>query len=151
MHEIAEFVDFLEDLFLQHRKRAVALRWTIRTGRTTITVTPAKGEHLMFLLGDDQQVLATIQPRDAKGFPANIDGLPVWTSSDVAVATVETVDPSGMTALIKGIAPGSCQVNVTCDADLGAGVTTIGGVVDIQVEPGVAVTLGVVMGVPEQQ
>ena len=43
------------------------------------------------------------------------------------------------------------EVSVSVDADLGAGVRTISGTLDIQVEPGEAVSVGIVAGVPEPQ
>ena len=66
--------------------------------------------------------------------------LPVWTSSS---ETVATVTPNGTDNLSAEVVPGStlgtCQINVTADADLGSGVKTISGVLDVQVVAGQAV------------
>jgi len=40
---------------------------------------------------------------------------------------------------VPGTALGTAQINVTADADLGSGVTTINGVLDVQVVAGQAV------------
>src|ERR1700747_2798943 len=80
----------------------------------------------MLVLPNDQKVTASIQPVDAKGNPATIDGLAVWTSSSTAVATIENVSVDSLSAeVVPGSAIGSCQINVQADADLGTGITNI--------------------------
>jgi uncharacterized protein YjdB len=53
--------------------------------------------------------------------PANVkfDGIPEWTSSDEAVATVAAA-PDGLTARITGVGPGTAQIRARVDADLDA-------------------------------
>jgi hypothetical protein len=94
----------------------------------------------MLVLPNDQKVVASIQPVDAKGNPATIDGLAVWTSSSTAVATIENVSSDSLSAeVVPSSAIGSCQINVQADADLGAGITNITGVLDVSVVAGQAV------------
>lgn len=104
----------------------------------------------MLLLTDTQKVVLNIQPVDAKGFPAKVDGAPLWSVSDESVGTL-AVSEDGLTATFVAGFPGVCQVVVSADADLGLGVQTISGVLDIQVEGGVAVSLGILAGVPAAQ
>jgi hypothetical protein len=94
----------------------------------------------MLALPNDQKVTASIQPVDAKGNPASIDGLAVWTSSSTDVASVQNVSPDSLSAeIVPGSSIGSCQINVQADADLGAGVTNITGILDVNVVAGQAV------------
>lgn len=94
----------------------------------------------MLALANDHKVTASIQPVDAQGNPAVIDGLASWTSSAPAIATIENVSPDSLRAdIVPATQLGSCQVNVTADADLGSGVTSITGVLDVTVVAGEAV------------
>jgi hypothetical protein len=94
----------------------------------------------MLILPNDHQARASIQPVDSKGNPAQIDGLPNWTSSSAAIASVQNIAPDGLSAdIVPGTSLGTCQINVTADADLGSGVSTISGVLDVQVAAGQAV------------
>jgi len=94
----------------------------------------------MLILANDHQARASIQPVDAKGNPAPIDGMPNWTSSSADIASVQNIAPDGLSAdIVPGTKLGTCQVNVTADADLGSGVSTISGVLDVQVAAGQAV------------
>jgi hypothetical protein len=97
----------------------------------------------MLVLPIDQKVHCSIEPVDAKGNPAAIDGVPTWTSSNeqIATAIADPVDGSGIfTAWVTPVGQlGTCQINVTADADLGSGITTITGVMDLQAVAGQAV------------
>lgn len=101
-------------------------------------------------LRDDQQVLLTIQPVDAKGKPAVVDGAPTWASSD---ETVVTLVPSadGMSAMASGVSPGTGRVVVTADADLGSGVTPLSGSLDFSITAGNAVSITITPGTPANQ
>ena len=94
----------------------------------------------MLVLPNDHKVTASIQPVDAKGNPATIDGLAAWSSSSTAIVTVTNVSADSLSAdVVPGTALGTAQINVTADADLGSGVQTINGVLDVQVVAGQAV------------
>lgn len=152
MDALGDMQDFFEFLFGLYRtsRRAVGYRWTVQFGRTSFRVLPATGERLMLLITDTQKVTLSIQPVDLKGFPAKLDGMPEWSVSDAAVGTLN-VAPDGLSAVFMAGAPGMAQVNVSADADLGAGVKTIAGTLDVQVEPGEAVSLTVTTSAPEAQ
>jgi hypothetical protein len=117
-------------------------RWTINhNGVITRNVT-------MLALQNDQQVTASIQPVDAKGNPAKVDGAPEWSSSSEGVAVVKAA-PDGLSATVAGIDIGTCQINVKADADLGEGVTALTGTLDVEVLAGSAVALSITTGTPE--
>ena len=101
-------------------------------------------------LRDDQKVLLSIQPVDAKGQPAVVDGAPTWASSDETVVTLE-VASDGMSAVASGVTPGAARVVVTADADLGSGVTPLSGSLDFTITAGNAVSLTITAGTPANQ
>lgn len=129
----------------QSRKhQATAFRWTLTVGNTTVS-----GDTTMLLITDAQKVTLAIQPIDSHGHPARIDGLPEWGMSDTSLGMLD-VSADGLSAVFtSGDALGLVQINVSADADLGGGVRTISGSIDIQVEAGEAVSLGITAGVPE--
>lgn len=104
---------------------------------------------MSLILTDEQQVTLRIEPKTAAGNPARIDGVPSWTvSSDDVLEIVPAAD--GMAALVRARGPlGTAQVFAEADADLGEGVRTIGGVLDVEVLAAEAVSLLVVAGAPE--
>lgn len=96
-----------------------------------------KGENIMFILPDDKTATVLVSAVDAKGFPAPIESV-TYSSSDEKVVTVDVdgvVTPTGV---------GSATVNVTADAQIGEGVDTLVGLLELQVVAGKAVSLGVV-------
>lgn len=110
----------------------------------------------MFTLRDDQKVILTIQPLDAKGKPAAVDGAPVWASSDETQVTVEAAS-DGLSAVASGVAPPSDptaplpRIVVTADADLGSGSTPITGSLDFTITGGSAATIDITPGTPANQ
>lgn len=97
-----------------------------------------------------QKFTASIQPVDAKGNPAEVQaGSVQWEGPDTL-----TITPSedGLSAEIAAKGPlGSGQVSVSADADLGEGVTTIAGTLQVDVVAGQAVSLGVNTSDPVEQ
>lgn len=85
---------------------------------------------------------------DSKGNPALVDGAPTWSVSDPTLAAVAP-SPDGMSAVITPLGPmGSFTVQAACDADLGPGVTSIIGTLDIDLAGGDAVAVTIVAGTP---
>lgn len=99
---------------------------------------------------DSQKVDLTIQPVDAKGKPALLDGVPTWASSDETVVTVVAA-ADGLSATVSAVAMGSARVVVTGDADLGTGVTPITGTLDFTITAGQAISINVTAGTPSEQ
>jgi multidrug efflux pump subunit AcrB len=89
------------------------------------------------VLTDTQQANVTFDVRDAKGHPAQVQGTPEWSTSDPNIVSV-TPSADGKSAKIVAGAPGTAQVSVTADADLGDGISNITGVADVQVNGGKA-------------
>jgi hypothetical protein len=108
-----------------------------------------KGESPMsIILTDEQQCGLAVAFKTAAGNPATVDGVPSWTVADPAVLEIEA-KPDGLSAIIVSKGLGVCQVSVTADADLGSGVTSITGVLDVEVKPAEAVSVGISAGEPE--
>ena len=100
------------------------------------------------ILTDAQKVNLTVTFQDAAGNAATVDGVPAWTSSDPTIITL-TVAADGLSAdAITTGTLGTSQVSVAADADMGSGVTTITGVLDIEVQAAAAVTALVAAGAP---
>lgn len=103
---------------------------------------------MALILTDVQKVELSINPTSAAGNPAPVDGAPVWTSSDETVLTV-TASEDGLSAVAVTTGKlGKAQVNVSADADMGEGVKTITGVLDVEVRVSEAVSLAVTAGTP---
>jgi hypothetical protein len=96
-------------------------------------------------LTSTQQIGYTINPTDRKGHPAQLDGVPVWASSNEAVATVVPA-ADGLSATVVAGVPGDCVISVTADADLGEGVVNLAGTEEIVVVPAAAVTISLTAG-----
>jgi uncharacterized protein YjdB len=109
----------------------------------------------MLVLTDTQKATVTLEPKNSKGNPAPVDGVPQWSSSNPAVATVEP-STDGMTAVVKAVTVGSTQISAVVDADLDPGtgsenVREITGTLDVDVKASEAVTMGLTAGTPEEQ
>jgi hypothetical protein len=109
----------------------------------------------MLILPADQKVHCSIEPVDAKGNPAKIDGVPTWSSSNDQIATVTPEPDAGSGVFTAWVVPaaqiGTCQINVSADADLGSGITTINGVLDLEVVSGQAVGFEIAHEAPVPQ
>jgi hypothetical protein len=97
-----------------------------------------------------QKFSISVQPVDAKGNPAVVDGAATFESSNPAA--IEVTPTGDLTADVRAVGVvGSGQVSVSVDADLGEGVRTISGVLDVEVQPGEAVALTINTGPVEEQ
>lgn len=104
---------------------------------------------MALLLTNAQKVALSLQPLDAYGNPARVDGVPAWQMSDAALGTL-TLAADGLSAMFATLGPlGIVQVSATADADLGAGTRTLSATLDIQIEAAEAVSLGIRAGTPE--
>lgn len=104
----------------------------------------------MIILTETQKVTLTLDPRNAKGNPAKVDGVPEWAVSNPGVARVEPA-ADGLSAVVFASVGGETQVSATMDADLGEGVRHLVATDTVTVVPGEAVTVGFVAGAPEEQ
>jgi len=95
----------------------------------------------------DKQFTVSVEPQDEAGNAAAVEGTPVWAASSDLVTVTPAAD--GLSAVVRPNATGtvgSAQINVTADADLGEGVETITGVLDVDVIGGHAVSLATSVG-----
>lgn len=105
----------------------------------------------MLILTTTQKSTLTLDPRDAKGNPAKLDGIPVWSTANPAVGALD-VAPDGLSATFVAGEVGATQVSVVADADLDEGeVRELTGVLDVEVKAAEAISLGVGAGAPEEQ
>ena len=106
---------------------------------------------MSLIMTDTQKFAASVSFVDAKGNPAQVEGVPAWNASDPSILTV-TPAADGLSAEVVAVGPlGTSQVSVTADADLGEGVTPIVGVLDVQVVAGQAVAVSISTSAPVEQ
>jgi hypothetical protein len=89
----------------------------------------------------DQNQNVTAKILDNKGNQAAVDGIPVWASSDETVIKVINIAADGMSVTIAGVASGNGRVTMQADADLGAGIENITGLLEYTITPGQATTI----------
>lgn len=102
----------------------------------------------MLILTDIQKVDLAVQPVDAAGNIALVDGTIIWESSDPAVLTIEaSADGLSAVAFTTGKL-GTAQIKCTADADLTEGVLPILGILDVEVIASAAVSVAITAGTP---
>lgn len=97
-----------------------------------------------------QQFTASIAPKDRKGRPAQVDGTPSWAVSDETIIQVVPA-ANGMSAIVVAQGPGTANLNVNADADLGNGVEPLIGTMEVTVTPGKATVIEITAAQPEEQ
>lgn len=109
------------------------------------------GDLLMTLtLNTVQQCLVSIQPVDRKGNPAEVQNIE-WLTSNTDVIALEPSE-DGKSCLVKSVGiPGTPTVQVSCDADLGEGVTNLVGTIAVEVVAAPAVNIVINPGAVEEQ
>lgn len=99
-------------------------------------------------ISNEQQVLVTLKPVTATGKPAKLDGKPSWTVA--AGSSTLNVAEDGLSAmLISSNDPGTSEILVKADADLGEGVEEVSDTISLVVTGANAKSLGLVVGTPE--
>ena len=89
----------------------------------------------------------TVSFKNAKGNPAKVDGVPVWTASDPTVIDSVTPAADGMSAKLHITdTNGASQLTVNADVDMGPGVSNKDFVDTISVIPGDAVAADFAFG-----
>ena len=124
------------------------IRWLIKFNPYNVV----RGDNEMAItITDNQKFSVSIQPVDAKGNAARVDGTPNWQVGDFTILSVVQSD-DGMSAEVFALgALGVTQVIVSADADLGEGVKPITGILDVTVIGGEAIGFTINTGVPEEQ
>lgn len=97
-------------------------------------------------LTTEQEVDVALTPTTEAGQPAQLDGVPNWSiiSGDGSV----TPSDDGLSAIIYSENPGTTQILVEADADLGDGVETVSGIITLTVTGAKAKFLGLTVGEP---
>lgn len=103
--------------------------------------------HNMFLKAS-QNLPLSIQIKDKFGNAAQVDGAPQWAVTDATLGAME-VSEDGMSATFKpaGLV-GTLKIQVSADADLGEGVKSILGELDVEILAGEAVSVEIAAGEP---
>lgn len=105
----------------------------------------------MLVLKDNQKSALAVQFLSLRNNPAPVDGVPAWAVSDGALLSL-SVAADGMSAVVSAVGPiGAGQVSVNADADLGAGVVPVVGILDVQVVGGDAAVVQISSGPAENQ
>ena len=141
------FVDGVAQEHDHHHKRRLHLRWNVGPVSEQHLTGP-DGVNSMLQLTDSQKARVSVSAVDKKGQAAEVQGVK-FSSSDETIATVED-NGDGSASIVAGL-PGTCQIQVTADADMGDGDTEITGTLDLTVVAGSAATINVTAGAPEEQ
>jgi len=112
---------------------------------------PLSGECLMAVdMTTIDQFTVTVAPKNAKGQPAPVQA-PTWlTDNTDVIALAPSSDGLSCKVLAVGI-PGTANVQFSCDADMGAGVVTLAGTLEVNVTAAQATTIELVPGPVEVQ
>lgn len=108
---------------------------------------------MSFVLLDSQKVALSVQPVDAAGNPAPVDGAPSWETGGAHPEILQLAPAAdGLSCeIVAAGGLGTAQVKVSADARLGADIKTITGILDVEVVAGEAVTLTINAGSPEEK
>jgi len=116
----------------------------------TIDHIKIKGVIMTVIAKPDQFATGEVNPQDRKGKPAQVqEGSVAYESDNETVCTVEE-DPSDEKKFkLNFLSVGFANVKVSADADLGEGVVTVEGTLQVVVEPEQATGFGVAVGEPQ--
>jgi hypothetical protein len=95
---------------------------------------------------NEEKIVVTAAPVTATGKPASVDGDVLFVVS-AGTCTINRLSPTSV-EVVSGDVAGDSTVDVSADADLGAGVVTITDVVTAHVNAALATGLGLSAAVP---
>lgn len=109
---------------------------------------------VMFTMSATQKVDLTIAPQDKKGNPAPVQDVTWVTDNSEVLALTPSAD--GLTCTVAAVGPLTAagtpaRVTVSADADMGAGVVTIVGFLDVEITAGQATIIAINPGAPSEQ
>lgn len=90
----------------------------------------------MLTFTTEQVVPFSFGVTDGRGRPVTVDGTPTVASSDETVARLDgdlVQDGNRWTGTLVSVAAGTARITVDADADLGAGVQDVTGVLEFEV------------------
>jgi len=120
--------------------------WTI--GPVTNKVQQEKEKTMIVKITNEQQITLTLNPKTDTGRPAKIDGKATWEKID-GESEVQVAEDGLSALLVSSDNPGTTQVLVKADADIGDGVEEISEIIELQVAGATAKNLGLVASAPE--
>jgi hypothetical protein len=130
-----------------HNSRTPSVRFSFGFGvpqsKTESSIMPVSVS-----LTNEQKVSVKLTPVTDTGKPAKLDGLPSWAVIDGNSQVVVAEDGYSAT-LISSDDPGTTNILVKADADLGAGVEEISDTIQVVVVGATARNLGISVGTPE--
>ena len=98
------------------------------------------------VLPEGKQAVLTVNPKnEVTNKPARVDGTPVWTNSDDSVASLTPAN-DGLSAVLAFKGEGATAVQVEIDADLGPGVRSLIGSLDVTAVGGEATVVEIGVG-----
>ena len=100
------------------------------------------------ILTNNEQVDLAVEFLDRYGRPAQVDGVPAWSVSDVGIGTLVIAEGGRAATFVTSGALGQAQIIVEADADLGEGLRTIAGRLDVEVRASEAVSVAISAGAP---
>jgi hypothetical protein len=109
---------------------------------------PTRGFSMSTVLPVTHFLPASVQPVDAKGNPAAVDGVAVWETSEPILATLEVADDGLSAKIVPTGVLGHVQIRVRADARMGPDVREISGLLEIELVAAEAVSLNVTAGEP---
>lgn len=107
----------------------------------------------MLIMTATQQCALALEITDSHGNPAQVDGVPAWSSADDGKVSVEP-SADGMSATIFAEGPmttAPVQISVTADADMGEGIKPLVGLLDVTIIGGEATVIAITPGTPTEQ
>lgn len=100
------------------------------------------------LIKVNQSLPLSIGITDKAGNPAAVDGAPAWSLTDPSLGSLDVAGDGMSAAFTPAGKTGELKVQVSADADLGAGVKQIVGELDLQITGGDAATIALSGGTP---
>lgn len=104
----------------------------------------------MITLTTDQKVNLKLNALTLTGKPANVDGVPLWSTSNANVISL-VVSPNGLSAFAVASGAGSASVTVIADGDLTSGIKQLTTSVDLTVTQAGAASIVVTNDPPVAQ
>ena|SRR5215475_3795122 len=135
----------------RHKQRARRIQFTsIQLDRFT----KIEGDLMAITITDSQQFVLAAQGVDKKGKPTELDGAVAFISSDPNLLVATPIDNLSATITVGPLTgvtlPVTAQITAEGDADLGAGVVPVLGVLDVTIVAGQAVNISLTPGTPTE-
>lgn len=106
---------------------------------------------MAFQLTITQETKVATKIVDARGNPAQVDGIPTWQIDNPNVVAL-TPSSDGLSCLVAAVGPiGTAIVSMTADADLGSGTETLIGILAVEIVAGPARVIQLIPGPATEQ